>query len=67
MGISEEIEDAKITVEKNEDLKIEAKIWKLTKICVIKFSDHLDRKLSKRGERGIRKRRNEDMVYFWHD
>ena len=26
MGISEEIEDAKITAEKNEDLKIEAKI-----------------------------------------
>ena len=26
MGTSEEIEDAKITAEKNEDLKIEAKI-----------------------------------------
>ena len=30
MGISEEIEDAKIASEKNEDHKIEAKIWKLT-------------------------------------
>ena len=30
MGISEEIKDAKIASEKNEDLKIEAKIWELT-------------------------------------
>ena len=29
MGISEEIEDAKITTEKNEDLKFEAKISNL--------------------------------------
>ena len=36
IGISEEIKDAKITAEKNEDLKIEANIWKLTKICTIK-------------------------------
>ena len=38
MGISEEIEDAKITAEKNQDLKIEANISKLTKICVIKLN-----------------------------
>ena len=41
MGISEEIEDAKITAGKNEDLKIEAKIWKLTKLCVIKLNTQI--------------------------
>ena len=41
MGISEEIEDAQITAEKNEDLKIEGKIWKLTKICAIKLNTQI--------------------------
>ena len=36
MGIYKEIEDTKITAEKkNDDLKIKAKIWKLTEISFV--------------------------------
>ncbi len=34
MGFSEEIEDVKITMEKNEDLKIKAKIWNWPKFVL---------------------------------
>ena len=67
MGIYEEI--AKITAEKNEDLKIKAKIWKLTEISFVSCDLRLVVSMSLQNK--IEVSENGEMrtwcMYDWHD